>query len=241
MSVRKLISELRLFAKNPRPDLSDSQISMKPTKLFFALFGINLLIGLFILSILSGIVRIIFHINFRPIDVPMNQLLITNIVFVPVFEEIAFRLPLKFKRWNISLSLFVISFIISSYFFGIAPADINNYLIQRLLISFFVFIFIFIFISINKMYEKINDKIKKNYKLFFYTFLLLFTLRHIDNYYLDLITILFLPVLLAPQFVGGFINSYNRLKNNFVSAIIFHFLNNLIAFLPQLVLLVYGN
>ena len=107
MTIKKILSELKLFAKNPKPNLSHSHLSINPVKLFFILFGIDILIGFFILSVISAIVRIAFHINFRPIDIPMLQLIIINIFFIPVIEEVAFRLPLKFSKWNISLSITV--------------------------------------------------------------------------------------------------------------------------------------
>ena len=168
---------------------------------------------------------------------PPPDKIIANIVFIPVFEEIAFRLPLRFNKWNISLSVFVIVFYISSYFCGVDPIDINICLFQRILISLFVFFLVFLFLSGNYFSETVNHFISKNYKLFFYTLLLLFTLRHIDSYQLSLNTLLFLPLLLLPQLFGGFLLAYTRLKINFFSAILFHFLINLISFSPQLILL----
>lgn len=239
--IKKILTELNQFRKDPIMDLSKSNFKAGKIKLFFILFGINLLVGFFILSFITGAIRIIFHINFSPIDITLAQLLIANIVFIPVFEEIAFRLPLKLSKWNISLSLYVITFFVCSYFYKIDPININNFLYQRLLISFVVFLLAFAFLNNKYVFEAVYSFITQNYKLFFYTLLLLFTLRHIDNYQLNLITFLFLPILLLPQFISGFFIAYTRLKINFISAIIFHFLINLISFLPQLTFLLYGN
>ena len=117
MVVKQLLKELKVFWGKPNMGLKNTQLSISPVKLFFILFGFNLLFGFFFLSFITGTIRIIFHINFSPIDIPISQLLIANIIFVPVFEEIAFRLPLKLSKWNISLSLFVITFFVCSYFY----------------------------------------------------------------------------------------------------------------------------
>ncbi len=78
-----------------------------------------------------------------------------------------------------------------------------------------------------------ENAVANNYKLFFYIFLLLFVLRHTDNYQSNLVTIIFFPILLLPQFIGGFLMSYTRLKISFFSSILFHSLINLVIYLPQ--------
>ena len=240
MTIKKVLSELILFAKNPQTNLTDSQLSVKPVKLFFILFGINFLLGFF-LSAIGSIIRAIFHINFSAIDISMLHLVIINIFLIPVIEEVAFRLPLKVGKWNTSLSLFVISFIISSYLLKTAPINFHEFMIVRVIISTFAFLIVFILLSRRIIFERVKNSIKNNYKSYFYILLILFTLRHVDNYQFNVITILFLPIFLLPQLVGGFFMAYTRLKINFIASIFFHFLINVIAFAPLTIALLLNN
>jgi len=58
-------------------------------------------------------------------------------------------------------------------------------------------------------------------------------------YVLDWNTVLLLPLLALPQFYGGILLSFTRIKLGFMYAVLLHLLVNLIAFSP--VIFLYAN
>jgi len=105
----------------------------------------------------------------------------------------------------------VISFIIISYIYRIDFIDYKQNLLVRLLISL-VILFVTYTLTGNKVvYDKINKCWKINYKIIFYLFLILFILRHFDSYEINLVTLLFFPILVSPQLVSGFFMLFVRI------------------------------
>jgi len=71
---------------------------------------------------------------------------------------------------------------------------------------------------------------RKHYGKIFYLFAILFGLVHVTNYEISLTILLFAPLLIASQFVGGLIMGYLRVRYNFTLGFIFHAVFNGIIF-----------
>lgn len=141
------------------------------------------------------------------------------VIFIPVIEEIGFRLFLKPTK-NIYIP---ISFSIFFLYFFLAVGIRNNiYLISLFFITFFYF-----FIKSNKYLLLIKSK----YSFFFYFSCVSFATLHIDSFQeLTISQKIFFPFLILPYFFYSLSFSFLRIKQGIVWAISLHIIINLIAF-----------
>lgn len=158
-------------------------------------------------------------------DLNFNKLPVFFIVFLgPFMEEIIFRLPLRFKKRNIVLSL---SFL-SIYFVGDKVVDVNvSSLYTWIKIVPIVFIIILFYTCIkDSLLESIN---KKYFKTIFYLFTISFGLIHIVNFYKIVpVNLVYLaPIFVLPQITLSFFVAYFRMKNGFIWGFFLHSLYNL--------------
>jgi len=215
-----------------KPFIFDSFLQKQ--KALMRAFGICLLI-VFIISIFTAVIRIFGHIEFQPNDIPLVYFWVINILVIPLFEEITFRLPLIYNRGSLSLSVLVISYLIISYFIGVSPIDAKGMVFR---FCFSVILAITLFIVLGRKYFAVKLPLlwENNGKLIFFLLLFSFTLRHLDNYVLTSTVLLFSPILLLPQFISGVFFSFVRVRFGFVYSIFFHMMINLIALSPQIIL-----
>lgn len=236
-----VLKEIKRYLITPDDAKYSFKSSGEKITRFIKLFGINLLISFVILSTITGIIRLNFAINFKPIDVSLINLWFANLLIIPVLEEIAFRLSLKLSLLNLSLSASVISFMTAGYVLGVDIIDFNQKLLFQIAVAFIGFVTAYLFLRNKKIFENVNKVWRSNFKLIFYFFLFLFVIRHIDMYELNLVTILFLPLLLSPQLISGIFLSFVRMRFGFGYSLIFHVMINLIAFSPQIISHVINN
>jgi len=229
-----ILNEVKHFAISPDEVKDTFDSSGEKNIKFIKLFGINLLIS-FVLSILTGLIRINFAIHFKPIDVSLINLWIANLLIIPVLEEIAFRLSLKLSILNLSLSASVISFMTAGYVLRVDIIDFNQNILLRIAVALICFTTTYFLLRKKRLFENLTKVWKNNYKSIFYLFLSLFVIRHIDSYELNVITLLFLPLVLTPQFVSGIFLSFVRIKLSFVYSIVFHIFINIFSTLPQMI------
>jgi hypothetical protein len=151
--------------------------------------------------------------------------LLINIFFAPILEELVFRLPLLFRKRNIIIAYFVL----------LGAIIINLYKIDykeiRIIISFGL-----LFLSALPLYffDKVNDRLLKrienNYgKYFVYISIILFSCSHlsnIDNFHIKLLPIYL--VNLFPIFFAGVCFSFCRLKLGFLYGLLLHIFGNIL-------------
>jgi len=235
------LNEIRQFLISPDELKYTFNSSGAKIVKFIKLFGINLVLGFVILSTLTGLIRLNFEIHFKPIDISLINLWFANLLIIPVLEEVAFRLSLKLNIINLSLSVSVISFIVVSYVLRIDIINFNQNLLLRLAVALMGFVTTYLLLRNKRIFENITKVWKNSYKLIFYLFLFLFVIRHIDSYELNVITLLFLPMLLTPQLVSGIFLSFVRIRLGFIYSIVFHMFINVFSSLPQIIIYAFNS
>lgn len=144
-------------------------------------------------------------------------------VFLPVFEELTFRLGLKFTKWNFVIMLTGLTFLSLKIFFKLD-------LVSSITIGA-VSVFVFSIFLKKQTLEKLTQFWKNNRLVVFYGLLICFSTLHLSNYELHFSNLLYAPILVLPHFFAGLIFSYARLKSGIILSISLHILNNaLIAF-----------
>ena len=149
------------------------------------------------------------------------------VILGPLVEELIFRLILVPKRKNIAIFTFVFSFLVLNKTYYINKIDwlLLVSLVVSGLLSFLVF-------KLLKQNPKIETVIGKRQKIITMVSVVLFGLGHIANIEtLHWELALLYPVYVLPQMILGYIFSVQRLKLGFIWGLLFHSMNNLMAFL----------
>ncbi len=151
-------------------------------------------------------------------------------VFIgPFLEEVFFRLPLRFK----TLYVFCGGLGIIAYLAFSITAIVEYYFdtISWLYYSFWVLATVVFVSSIFFYQNKIKESRTKWFPFIFYTLSILFAFIHIGNFQeFPLKVLLFMPLIVLPQFILGVGMGYLRIRMGFWYGYLFHVLNNAFAF-----------
>lgn len=153
-------------------------------------------------------------------------MILGGIVF-PVFEEFLHRYYLDYKTRSLLTSTILL------FLFYFVAFDELNFLQNA--IHFLSFIFLFIIFVLKKFYNYINLKI------LVWGSILFFGLFHLSTYESDMYSknYLIVPVLVMPQFIGGFFLAFIRIQFRFIHCIIFHGVFNIFLFLLGYVIFIF--
>lgn len=145
-----------------------------------------------------------------------QKLLIAAVVIAPIFEELAFRGFMNFKRHMISLSLAAFVCLSLRVFF-------NLYFPWWSLLVIGLVVFLTALFALKKavVYEYVLGK----KRIIFYTMSMLFAFVHLHNFNIEVFSgfyFLLIPFAVFPQFVGSISLAYVRLKNGLSWSIALH-------------------
>ncbi len=144
------------------------------------------------------------------------------LVLVPFYEELIFRLPLRFSIKNIFISIGTFVFLLLNKYF-------NIYL--SLSVGFLIASFPFFKIIQGNIINKIQNSFVHYYKIHFYIFSITFGLVHLSGFNeLNFKQFLISPLLVINQIFMGLLLGYLRInyKHGFIYCFITHGLINLI-------------
>ncbi len=204
-----------IFSFSKKPIYLKSFIEWK--HIYFLYFVLLLIV----LNILGGgisfIIKESFNISHKMVSGNDVFRTIKMLLFAPVSEELIFRLILKEnkKYFYVSGIMCIFLIIISIY---------TQY--TAFLYSSSILIIIFL-LYITQYKLKRNIYSIKNYKYLYWGSIIIFSLAHGVNYiFPNRLTILLTPLIVLPQFLGGIVLSYLRVKFGIKYSIIFHFFVN---------------
>ncbi|MEC4113130.1 CPBP family glutamic-type intramembrane protease [Myroides pelagicus] len=225
MTLKAVWSDFITFLKKPNLRTVDLTWVDK-TKFTLALWGVSLVFIVLLGSLIELIVEIpepdMFDIALEKLGIPA---FIAFVVLVgPLFEEIVFRSPLRFRVSSLIISsLFLVLFII-----GLLDSitGVLGYILLGVVAALF-------FIGVHfltKKKEQSEQLYTRYYPYIFYGISLLFGYIHITNFE-DISTriLLLSPLVIFPQFVLGLGIGYVRVRYGFWYGCLFHVVNNAIA------------
>ncbi len=146
------------------------------------------------------------------------EILFMMAVYAPIIEELTYRLPLKFSKWNLIISLMGLNLAILRIFGEI------EYL--YCFVSSVGGGTLFYFYLRPKRVTILRELWFKNKLAIFYIFLFIFSFLHLKNYEITTEVLLFSPIIILPRILGGLVYSYIRLSSSIILAICFHAFNN---------------
>lgn len=167
---------------------------------------------------------------------PLVYLLVGGII-LPLYEEVCFRLSLKFRPLYAALTFAVLSYYLLTkaiYKTNLSLVDETFY--TRVLLSLFFGIIIYTLIHRKKIAQRLAVLWENNIRGIYYLSCVLFAWLHIFNFELNLTNILLLPIITLPQLFSASIAGYTRLSFGFGYPLFVHMGTNLLfislTFLP---------
>lgn len=161
-----------------------------------------------------------------------------TILVLPLLEEVAYRLSLKFKPIFLALSLSVLTYyIVSKGVYHTKLSDVYDHFMERCLISLSIVIVTYPLFSIPKIKKGLELFWKNNFRWVFYSFCLVFAWSHIMNYELTLEHLLLMPLITMDKLISGLCYGYARVHYGFIYSFAIHMLNNSIGFIVSMLLI----
>ncbi|MGL5054102.1 MAG: CPBP family glutamic-type intramembrane protease [Fusobacteriaceae bacterium] len=156
-----------------------------------------------------------------------NLSFLTVVLVGPFAEELIFRFFLNFKKINLGISLFFISFFVLGSRFNYEALFLKSTLINAIISILFS---ITIYLTIIKKYE-----FTIKYKIVITLFsIVIFGLVHITNFSdINYKLIPFYPFFVLPQIIMGYFITNLRLRKGFIWGFLLHALINLIFYVTN--------
>ena len=198
------------FLKNPVEQKDQIQTIKQKSKRFFSLLVLDLLVAGIVLVIVAVIKKLGLDLAetyamYELFEIlPVWGVVLVTVIVAPLLEELAFRLPLRF-RYNFLARLIILLASIAG--------KRNKIKVAICLRSFW----------------------RRHFRWIFFSSAIVFGLIHLTNYELSPTILLFAPLLIFSQFVGGLMLGYLRVKYNLMLAILLHSIFNGILIVAYLI------
>lgn len=228
-----ILKEIYNYVKKPTPIIFNDDTFGKKIKFILTSILIILVLKL-VFSVVNvtlhslNIVDFTNHAQEKIAEKSLFDKIFWIVLLGPLFEELAFRLYLKWK-----VAFIVISFsLIGVWFYNKYSLPSNNGLLnleninQKLI--FIAGSVILLSAILFPFKTKVENWGLKHFKYIFYFSVLAFAFMHIQNYTLNLRTILFSPLFIMPQLFGGLNDAYIRMKYGIFWSYLAHMINNFI-------------
>lgn len=165
------------------------------------------------------------------------MLLLVGAFILPIFEEITFRLSLKFKPIYLALSTGTFTYyMITKAVFKSRLSLIDDSFKYRIGIAIVTMIIIYIISNRNIIKSKLEVFWGQHFRWIYYISCISFAWLHIFNFELNTTNLLLLPILTLPQLFSATIAGYTRIAFGFRYPLVVHmstnFLFTLLAFIP---------
>lgn len=220
--------ELLKFIYKPNKDKEEGSSIYRNMYRTVLLFVVSFPITLILTLIITYITNKVSKVHESADDYNFTLFLLTCLI-IPLIEEIAFRLPLRYSKINLSLSVAVLFFYTINYFFTLKDHfDIENYFFLRIAVSILGGIICYLFCV--KYSNSFVEFYKNDFNKIFYFYSVLFAVMHISNYEFTLDTLLLTPIIILPKILSSFVGGFVRVKYGFLYCLFLHSFHNMVPF-----------
>ncbi len=158
-----------------------------------------------------------------------------SIIILPLFEEIAFRLSLRFKPLYLSLTLGTLSYyFMSKAICHTSLSNVDHHFTARLLVAAGVIVVSYPILYQQKIKNVLEVFWEMNFKWIFYFFCFAFAWMHIFNYGITLKHLLLLPIITLSKLISAMTYGYIRMHYGFIYSLGLHMFWNSIGFVVSL-------
>lgn len=210
------------FLSNPK--LNEKAVSLSIFEAVKTIVKFILIYYMFVILSMLLVFPILKLLNLVPersLTISQIPLSFKLIVFVPFYEEVIFRLPLRFSKQNLFLSLSALMFLLFYHTFNT---------ISLICISAVVALIPFFRLIPENFFLEMERICQRYFPFLFYGIALLFGIVHLSNFVnLKIEHYLAFPLLVFNQIVMGLLFGYVRVnyRNGFIYSVLLHLLINL--------------
>ncbi|TMM51992.1 hypothetical protein FEE95_21485 [Maribacter algarum] len=233
-----LIKDLRNFIKSPR--LNPSVEKSVKNKVYDT-------IGLFLIKVVfSVVVASLLQFIYDPENLtstsmaerfsPLLLLLVGGIV-LPLFEEMTFRLSLKFNPMYLALTAGGFTYyILTKVVFKSRLSLMDDTFWYRVISAVIIVLIVYAVCSRKTVNVNVQRFWERHFRMIYYLSCLSFAWLHIFNFELSLVNLLWMPILTLPQLFSATIAGYTRVAFGFQYPLLVHMITNIfflsLTFLP---------
>lgn len=226
--MKTIIKDLRVFFRNANiHGLTLTNLRLrKLIRIYFANLGLGIIaivITILFYEILNIQNALEYFPNIRKENSSFFRILMFC-VFLPVLEELGFRLWIVYSKINVAVLISCCSFFLFQY--SISGRGIfgeKNAMSLQVSLAFIVLAVVFSMLNENKHLEKrIKHFWSQNSQYFIYISLILYSLFCVEYYVVNVVSISFSLLLVLPQIICGILFSYTRIKYGMTLAISSH-------------------
>ena len=232
--LKQTTTDLWSFLRNPKDQPSSEQSAASKTRILLFVLLIDVIISIGLVGVLQLIELLGWYSseNHAVMEqlrtLPVWAFLLVGVLAIPLLEELVFRYGLRFKIGYISFVVFVLLLAVAISTFKYLP------LVWALGISAVLTMALVLYVlNVDAIANSLQKVWSKVYGTFFYTVTFLFGLIHITNFtdfdYASA-AVLLIPIIVAPQILGGSLMGYMRVKHGFFWGYFLHAGHNALFF-----------
>lgn len=233
-----LIKDLMNFIRHPSDKLSIDKTVNNKIYDTIGLFFIKVFFSITVASLLQFIYdpKNLTSTSMSERFSPLLLLAIGGIV-LPVFEEITFRLSLKFNPIYLSLTSGAFTYyVLTKAVFKSRLSLVDDTFWYRILAAIIIVSITYVVGSRKNIRSTLQQCWEKHFRLIYYLSCISFAWLHIFNFELNLMNFLWLPLLTLPQLFSATIAGYTRVVFGFQYPLLVHMSTNILflclTFLP---------
>jgi len=167
---------------------------------------------------------------------PLLLLLVGGIV-LPLFEEMTFRLSLKFNPMYLALTAGGFSFyILTKAVFKSRLSLVDDTFWYRVISTVIIVLIVYAVCSRKTVNVNVQRFWERHFRMIYYLSCLSFAWLHIFNFELSLVNLFWMPILTLPQLFSATIAGYTRVVFGFQYPLLVHMITNILflslTFLP---------
>ncbi len=235
---KSLLKDLVNFIKSPKETPS---IKKSITHKIYDTIGLFLIKVAFSITVASILQFIYEPKNLTSISMaerfdPILLLLIGGFV-LPIFEEITFRLSLKFNPIYFALTSGTFTYyLLTKAVFTSRLSLVDETFWYRVIIAIIVMMIMYLVSRTKNIKITLQNYWQKHFRMIYYFSCVSFAWLHIFNFELNLTNLLWLPILTLPQLFSATIAGYTRVAFGFQYPLLLHMITNILflslTFLP---------
>jgi len=235
---KSLIVDLANFIRHPINKLSIEKSTKHKIYDTIGLFFIKIVFSIMIASLLQLVYE------------PENQtsasmserfgplaLLLVGGMILPIFEEITFRLALKFRPIYLALTSGTFTYyIMTKAVFKSRLSMVDDTFWCRVLAGITMLLVVYLIASKTSIRQSLQQFWKRQFRWIYYLSCISFAWLHIFNFELNVTNLVLLPILTLPQLFSATIAGYTRVAFGFKYPLLIHMTTNTLflslTFLP---------
>lgn len=232
-----LIRDLVSFIKSPGSDMTTKSVKNK----VYETIGLFLIKAVFSVTVASLLQFIYEPENLTSTSMaerfsPLMLLVVGGFV-LPVFEEITFRLSLRFNPIYFTFTSGTFTYyILTKTIFKSRLSLVDDTFWYRVGIAIIILLIAYVLSSKGSIKLRLQKFWRKHFRVIYYLSCVSFAWLHIFNFEISVVNVLWMPILTLPQLFSATIAGYTRIVFGFQYPLLVHMCTNILflslTFLP---------